>query len=670
MGAMARDPANASIVYAATGDGAGQIPGCGVLRSVDGGDTWTTSTQGLTLPSGRFLQGTRFYHLVAGPAGVASSNTVLLGATAADASGGVVRSTDGGATWSVVHDTGPIDGLVAHAARAGTYYVGDAVTTPASSRGVYRSTDGGATWDALPVLPVSDLTRVGHIALAVSPAAPNLLWALVGDRTTGGFLGLFRYDENTSAWTTLGASGVAAGFGAQQGYDLVVAVDPRDTARVFVAGVNSFRSTDGGATFQSWAREVHVDWHVLVFDPKNPDIMWAGTDGGVYVSTDAGGTWVSRNTGLTVTEFRPGISVSPQGTRILGGSQDNGTQLFSGTPFWDMLVSGDGGSTAINYHDPAIQWGENQWHLPGGSIFRRDATGVIQVRSTGLDQNDRALFIPPFIMDPVNPSKLYLGTFRLYRTTDEGLHWTPITGELTADAITAIAVSPADTNTIYVGTFGAGALVSRDGGVTFSRASGLPDRVVTRVTPHPTDPRRALITVSGYGASHVFETTDAFATPVKDINGNLIDAPANVAIYVPAAGAIVVGTDVGVFQTADGVTWTPGPTGLPNVIVQDLVYQPAARLLVAGTFGRGMFAYDVGTSTAVLRGDTNGDGKIDAFDALLLQQTLVGSAPSGSVVYPRGDANCNGNIDAADLLLILRAAVGLSNTNACVGTSR
>jgi hypothetical protein len=132
----------------------------------------------------------------------------------------------------------------------------------------------------------------------------------------------------------------------------------------------------------------------------------------------------------------------------------------------------------------------------------------------------------------------------------------------------------------------------------------------------------------------------------------------------------VVGTDVGVFQTADGITWTPGPTGIPNVIIQDLVYQPAIHLLVAGTYGRGMFTYDVGTAAAVLRGDANGDGKIDAFDALLIQQTLVGSASSATAIYPRGDANCNGNIDAADLVLILRAAVGLPTGTACVGSNR
>jgi hypothetical protein len=669
-GAMARDPSNASIVYAATGEGNGGLTGCGVLRSSDGGNTWTTGTQGLRSTAGG--SGT-FTSLVVDPASAGTATSVLIGTTNFG-NAGVVRSTNAGATWSVVHTTGPGNSIVAHPTRAGAYYVSDRVTTPATSRGVYRSVDIGATWTALPALPVTDATAIGRIELAVNATEPTSLWALVGDRASGGMLGLFKYDETSNAWTQLAASGVTTAFGTQQSYDLVLAIDPRDTKRIFIAGVTAFRSTDGGATFTPFAREVHSDWHVIVFDRNNPDIVWAGTDGGVYLSTDAGGSWVSRSAGLSITQFYPGVSVHPQGTRIAGGTQDNGTNTFSGSLFWDAFIGADGGYTAINYRDPSIQWGETQWSVTTGTVgnlFRRDITGTFR-RNTGIDLTDRAQFIPPLVMDPVNPSKLYFGTFRLYRTVNEGLQWTPITGDLSAGTgtITSIGISPADTNTIYIGTNDGRALVSRDGGTTVVVATGLPARSVTRVVPHPTDPLRALITVSGFGTGHVFETTDAFATPVKNISGNLIDAPTNVALYLPSAGATLVGTDVGVFQTTDNITWTPGPTGLPNVIIQDLVYQPAINLLVAGTYGRGMFAYDVGASTAVLRGDANGDGKIDAFDALLIQQTLVGSAPAGTAVYPRGDANCNGSIDAADLVLVLRAAVGLPTGTACVGSSR
>jgi hypothetical protein len=669
-GAMARDPSNATIVYAATGEGNGGLTGCGVLRSADGGNTWTTGAQGLRSSAGGAAV---FSSLVIDPTSAGTGGSVLIGTTNFT-NAGVVRSANAGATWTVVHNTGPANGLVAHPTHAGEYYVTDRVTTPATSRGVYRSTDVGLTWTPLPPLPVDDAGSIGRIELAVSKADPTLLWALVGDRGSGGMLGLFRYDETSNAWTQLGASGVTSSFGTQQTYDLVLAVDPRDSKRIFIAGVTAFRSTDGGATFTQFAREVHSDWHVIVFDRANPDIMWAGTDGGVYLSTDAGGSWVSRSAGLAVTQYYPGVSVHPQGSRISGGSQDNGTHVFSGSLFWDEFIGGDGGYTAINFRDPSVQWGETQWSVATGTVgnvFRRDVAGSIR-RNAGIALTDRAQFIPPLVMDPVNPAKLYFGTFRVYQTLNEGLQWTPITGDVTSGTgtITSIAISPADTNTIYIGTNDGRALLSRDGGTTLVAATGLPQRAVTRVVPHPTDPLRALVTVSGFGTGHVFETTDGFATAVKNISGNLIDAPANVALYIPSVGATLVGTDVGVFQTADNVAWTPGPTGLPNVIVQDLVYQPAIHLLVAGTYGRGMFAYDVGTSAAVLRGDANGDGKIDAFDALLIQQTLVGATPSGAAVYPRGDANCNGNIDAADLVLVLRAAVGLPTGTACVGTSR
>jgi hypothetical protein len=106
---------------------------------------------------------------------------------------------------------------------------------------------------------------------------------------------------------------------------------------------------------------------------------------------------------------------------------------------------------------------------------------------------------------------------------------------------------------------------------------------------------------------------------------------------------------------------------MPNVIVQDLIYVPGANMVLAGTFGRGMFAYAVGGETPVLRGDVNNDGKVDAFDALMIQQALVGTLPTGTTVYPRGDADCNQAIQTADAVYVLRAAVGLGSSG-CVNT--
>ncbi len=133
-----------------------------------------------------------------------------------------------------------------------------------------------------------------------------------------------------------------------------------------------------------------------------------------------------------------------------------------------------------------------------------------------------------------------------------------------------------------------------------------------------------------------------------------------------------IGTDIGVFESTDGgLSWANTPFGIPNVVVHDVSYNPATKQLVAATFGRGLFSYSLANPAAVLRGDVNRDGVVNAFDALLIQQALIGlQLPSGFTALPHGDTNCNGKLEAADVLITLRAAVGLTTTGACVGTNR
>jgi photosystem II stability/assembly factor-like uncharacterized protein len=451
-------------------------------------------------------------------------------------------------------------------------------------------------------------------------------------------------------------------------------IDPRNASRIYIAGVRGFKSDDGGATFSPMGMEIHVDWHSIVIDPRNPDIVYAGTDGGVFVSTDNGNNWASRNAGLTVTQYYPGISASPNGSQIMGGSQDNGTHVYTGSMYWNGFLGGDGGYTATNYSNPDIIYAESQWDIAtGANIFRFDGTATsnpFTKRTSGIASGDRAAFMPPYVMDPVTPTKLYFGTHRLYRTLNEGTLWTAISGDLTKGSgyITTIAVSGIDSRVVYVGASDGTVNVTRDGGSTFTQSTtGLPNRYVTRIAIDPTDATHALLTASGFGTGHVFETRNAGGI-WSDISAGLVDAPANAVVFVPGVG-IMVGTDVGVFQAAaPGNNWVSGPVGIPNVVVQDLVYASGANLVLAGTYGRGMFAYTVGGDAAVLRGDANSDGKVDAFDALLIQQALVGSLPVSTVVYPRGDADCNFAIQSADAVYVLRTAVGLASPGVCVNT--
>ena len=670
-GAVTVDPTDGNVIYVGTGEYNANSVGCGILRSIDGGVSWAQ----LGASTFRFTTGgsVSFARILVDRAvGASLATTNLLAAT----NSGVFRSADGGATWASVL-SGATATVVAHPTKPTVIYAGNTDNSAPTRRGVHRSADKGATWNALPAIPNLDVALVGRVELAVSASSPDLLYVLVANRTNGRLLGLFLWDDAASHWTTLPANGVYTGdgrgdFGAQGSYDLAVAVDPRDAKRVFVAGIRAYRSTDGGTTFKPMAMEIHCDWHNIVFDPRNADIMYAGTDGGVFVSTDAGDTWSSRNAGLAITQYYPGIAVAPNGSKVMGGSQDNGTHIYSGSPVWNGFTGGDGGYTVINYADPSIIYGEAQWSTSGAYIIRKDATSSL-FRASGIVASDRGSFIPPLVIDPVTPTALYFATHRLYRTTNEGQLWAPISGDLTRGTgrITTIAISKSDPLTIYAGTSDGQVQVSRNGGVAFTNVTaGLPTRSITRVVIDPADATHALVTLSGFGTGHVFETTTAGAT-WRDMSGaGLVDAPANAAVFIPGLG-IMVGTDVGVYQTTDGgVTWQAGPTGMLNVIIQDLIYVPALGQVVAGTYGRGIFTYTVGADVGVLRGDVNGDGKVDAFDALLIQQAIVGSLPTGTVAFPRGDANCNGAIDAGDVLLVLRSAVGLPTTNACVNTVR
>jgi hypothetical protein len=671
IGALSIDGADPNVLFAATGEYNVGSWGCGILRSIDGGESWTQlGAASFRVTSGGVPAGSASFGkiLVARPPGGSISNTVVIGASDV----GVYRSADGGSTWSNVL-TGATASVVAHPTRTGTVFAGNSDGFAANRRGVYKSADNGVTWASLPALPGVSGGDIERIELAVTAAAPDLVYAAVGGSDYQ-LLGLFLWNDAAGTWTRLAASGVYTGsprgdFGAQSYYNLAIAVDPRDAARVYLAGVRGFRSVDGGATFSPMGMEIHVDWHSIVIDPANPDILYAGTDGGVFESTDNGDSWTSRNAGLTLTQFYPGISAAPNASRIMGGSQDNGTHVYTGSMYWTAVLGGDGGYTAINYDNPQITYSEGQWDADGAYLIRNDGTSS-SLRTSGIQATDRAEFMPPYVMDPVTSTTLYFGTHRLYRTTNEGSLWTPISQDLTKGSgdITTIAVSKTDPRTIYVGTSDGMVNVTRDGGATFTpSATGLPNRFVTNITVDPSDATHALLTVSGFASGHVFETKNAGAL-WTDISAGLVDAPANAIAFVPGIG-IMVGTDVGVFQApSPGASWIAGPAGIPNVIVQDLIYVPGPKLLVAGTYGRGMFAYTVGGETPVLRGDVNADGKVDAFDALLIQQSLVGTLPTSTPIYPRGDADCNMAVQTADVVYVLRTAVGLTSSGVCVNT--
>ena len=580
MGALALDPVDPDIVYAGTGEqhfSADSYYGCGILRSSDGGESWTRLGEGVfTGPMG----GTTISRIVVDSATAGTLDATTVYAATAD---GLFISTDSGSGWTKVLDGVVTDVLV---------YAGDReVLFAALAEGeektghatLHRSGDGGLTWQevdpGLGVLP-------WRAQLAQSPSSPEILYLSAGE--TGGVV-MARSSDGGDSWTRASAEGVRCG---QCWYNQSLAVHPTDPDVVYFGAVLLYRSVDGGETFSTIGRvDIHVDQHVLTVDARAPDMLLVGNDGGVYRSPDRGDTWKSLNTNLSLTQFYAGVSIHPRAEAIsvLAGTQDNGTVQGDGDLSWPQVMGGDGGFTAL---DPRFdrRWAETQWRGGTGGPRRSDDGGSFRFRGYGIDLGDDALFIPPLVMDPFDPDVLYFGTERLYRTVDGGERW-ELVAEAPGGKISAIAPSRSDARVVYFATSESDVVVTRDGGGSWRTVSGsLPMRYVSDIAVHPHDPATAYAVFSGFGTGHVFVTRD-YGTTWTDITGDLPDHPVNAVLLDPSElSRIYIGTDLGVFSSQAGGSWARLGEGLPMVAVFDLAVEPAAGVMVAATHGRGAFA--------------------------------------------------------------------------------
>ncbi len=637
MGSIAIDPVNPEIIYAGTGEqhfSGDSYYGCGVLRSINGGTTWEQLGSGVFQRQGS--GGTRIARVFIDPssAGTTNATVVMVASTY-----GLFRSEDSGRTWRMVLE-GVITDLVMkpgdparlYAARKRDYR--DARDAPV----IYRSMDSGVSWVSVsPTFPED--ADVGRINLAVAPSAPDVVYASVYDHSQDapreGLL-MYRSDDGADTWRHVEAEGGSCH--RQCWYDMTLAVHPEDADRVHLGTIRLYLSEDGGRTFREFhPAGTYVDQHLMLFDTlTGPDVLYLANDGGVYRSMDAGATYTSLSTNLAITQFYRGIALHPSDPAVtLGGTQDQGTQRSAaGTTIWTKVMGGDGGSTAFDAEDPSIWYGEYQLDQP-----RRNGRFV----GTGINEEDRRLFIPPFVMDPIDSRRLYFGTTRLYRTDDRAETWVPMF-ESPREVVTAIAPSPSDPNTVYLaiggwvytGGYGRGVVfTTRDGGATWTPDGvGLPDeRYIADLAVHPNDRDRAYAVVGGFGTGHVFQTVDGGET-WEDRSGNLPDMPANAVLYDPADPAgVYIGTDLGVFYSATGGgMWHVLDDAFPMIAVFDLAAQPGTGRLVAATHGRGMFEIPIDIPLlARTRPGTVADTVFAAVDSSFADTVIV--APHGRDDY-------------------------------------
>lgn len=528
---------------------------------------------------------------------------------------GVWRSNDAGATWKRVLATTVKGGCLDLAMRIDTD--GDMLFASCGTLDqatVYRAmrAERDDAWTS--VLSEPDQ---GRTTLAIAPSSPSTIYALAASNTDQALLGVYRSDSNgdSGTWTAkvrredpnklntllltnaITATEHDCGGGVNNPttmgwYCNTIAVDPTNRDRVFAAGVDLFRSDDGGANWGIasfwWGNaksHVHADQHNIVFDPryngKNNQTLYLANDGGVYRTTNAlddiatgeDATCVAANSHIEfeslshnygVTQFYHGAAF-PDGKRYMGGAQDNSTLVGTvGSINWTPVIGGDGGYVAIDPSDPNHVYAEFQY----ANLWRSDDGGNEFKISARRGLNDDFLFVTPFVLDANQPIRLWIGGTRMWRTDDRGANWRPASGTFSG-RVSAIAVAPNHSDVVIAGTNTGWVYMTTT--ATTATASTQWSRVQPRsgwLSSLAFDASNSSIlyaTYAGFGGKHVWKSVDSGATwtSIDGLDGEEVpDIPVHsIAIDPSRPDHLYLGTDLGVLMSIDGgAHWNPaGP---------------------------------------------------------------------------------------------------------------
>jgi photosystem II stability/assembly factor-like uncharacterized protein len=718
IGAIAFAPSSPSIVYAGTGEAAGQgftRGGLGMLKSVDGGTTWS------------MLAGSTFARAALRRVHVHPSNPdTLMAISARGGLGrdsrewapmpppyGVWKSTDGAVSW-IRTLAGQATALEIDATNFSRQYaaiadqrLGVISDTPgAATNGVYRSTDGGHTWSFVAgpwgsiVSPT--MSTVGRVELAMAPSNPNVLYASIqvppnGGTSGTGLLGLYRTDnawDPVPAWVQISLAGLggASYCGPTKcGYAHTITVDPGDPGTLVAGGADQgfWRCTNCGLA-PAWTnidarRHVHSDLHAMAWTGGR---LIVGTDGGVWSTTDFGGSWQNHNRTLSTGMFY-GASLHPTNPNALvAGLRDFTLTVLRpgvGWVFLPQLAGSEWGEAEVEVSSsrPDTDW-MSAWIW--GRIHRTQDGGATGIRAdAGIDPIGSA-FVAPVRKCPANENVFLTGTNRMWRTNNffnaasptwsanGPAHPHPHPGELAAPGtILSIAFLGADAtcNTYAWGNRGGEVQLTRNGGQTWTNldpGAMLPPRPVNSLVFDPLQPDTLYVALSSFDdgtpgrPGHVFRTTNALAaSPVWTNVSPPIDMPFNVIAVDPRnPQRIYAGSDTGLWYSGDGAaTWTrqSAAHGLPHAPVFDIQINPATDRTVVFTYGRGAFVLSdvpdapgtlrasatgnvvnlewsaptgAPTSYVVRAGSSSGQSNLADFDTGGLATSLTATAPNGT----------------------------------------
>jgi photosystem II stability/assembly factor-like uncharacterized protein len=634
IGVVKLDPSNPDeVIWVGTGETWTRNSvtiGNGLYKTTDGGANWKKMG---------FENSERIASIVINPNNSDEIFVGVLGALWSDSDErGVYKTADGGKTWNKILYVGPSTGaadLLMDPENPNILYAsmwefrrsGWGFESGGENSALYKSIDSGKTWDKIENnIPSGKLGRIG---IALAPSDSNIIYAVIetGEKSTNG---LWRSNDAGQNWEHLNSD---FGLTVRPFYFSRITVDPKNPDIIIKGGLNGSISRDGGKTFKSLGN-LHSDVHDIIFDINNSDIVYCGTDGGVYRSWNSGSTFeIVEN--LPLSQFYH-ISVDDaEPYNVYGGLQDNGSWYGpSSSPGgvnardWNSVGYGDGfrvlkhPTKNIIYSE--MQGAENVWRYD----VDKNRTKTIQPLPKKGDAELRFNWNAPMAVSNHVPDRFYMGSQFVHRSDDMGDTWEIISPDLTTNdktkqdqsksgglsvdnsgaenhtTIFTIAESPLDKDILWVGTDDGNIQISTDGGKTWNNVTpnltGIPKNTwVYHIEASSHGKGIAYAVFDGHTTGdmkpYALKTID-FGKTWKTIISDDIDPKAfvrNIQEDYLNEDLLFLGTEFGLYVTIDGgENWSHFTNNMPLVAVHFIDLQKKTNDIVMGTHGRGVIIID------------------------------------------------------------------------------
>ena len=634
IGDLAIDQKNPSTVYVGTGESNMRNSvsiGNGMYKTTDGGDNWKKIGLDSTEHISRIIinpeNSEMIYVAVPGALWSNSKNR------------GIYKSMNGGETWEkifFINDSTGCAELLMDPTNSNILFASMwqfrrqpfSFNSGGNGSGLYKSTDAGKTWkeikNGLPEKPF------GRIAMTLSPSDPKQMIAIVESKKTG----LYISSDAGESWKNQSAT---MNVCARPFYFSTIVIDPKDPKRVYRPGYQFAYSSDGGYSFTEASSDggwVHSDMHALWINPFNTNIMYLGTDGGIYTSIDKGITW-QFNQSLPVGQFYHVAIDAKEPYNVYGGLQDNGSWMAPsaspggiGNGNWDRVGGGDGFWTVPDV-DGKTLYSEYQ----GGNMSRVNMTTLksefIQPQKTIKEEKLRWNWNTPIVTGAKNPKNLYVGAQYVYKSNDQGRNWKKISGDLTTNnknkqkqedsgglsedntsaenhcTVFTISESPVDENLVWIGTDDGNLQFTTDAGTTWNNVSanvakcGIASQSwVSSIEPSRFDKNVVYATFD----NHMYGDMKTYLGKSKDmgktwqrINSTEFTGFAHkIKEDLVNKNLLFLGTEMGLFASLDGgENWFRMKNNIPEyVLARDIQIHPKTHDLVIASHGRGIFIVD------------------------------------------------------------------------------